>query len=63
MRALADPSPLREVAFLVDAAAGALPGPERGAAGRARRRSFDESMEWASDLYARLLEHDQRAMR
>jgi hypothetical protein len=61
-RALADPSPLPAVAFLVDAAASTAQGPAGSRTRRVQQRSFDESMEWACGLYARLLEQDQRAM-
>jgi 15-cis-phytoene synthase len=61
LHALGDPTPLPAVRFLVDAVAtntpAALPKPRRP------RRSFDESMAWGADLYARLAEQDQRPSR
>jgi phytoene synthase len=54
--ALDDPAPLPAVRFLVDATASALPA-------RPRRRSFDERMQWATDLHARLVERDSIALR
>jgi len=53
--ALGDPEPLPAVRFLVEAATPALPA-------RARRRSFDERMQWAADLHARLVERDSHAV-
>ncbi len=61
LHALGDPAALPAVQFLVDAVAAntptALPKPRRP------KRSFDESMAWGADLYARLAEQDQRAAR
>jgi phytoene synthase len=54
--ALGDPAPLPAVRFLVDAAAPALPVVPR-------RRSFDERMQWAAELHARLAERDNHALR
>jgi phytoene synthase len=56
------PGPLPAVAWLVDAAANARPGSGgRGnGSGHVPARSFDEKMLWASDLWARLAEQDQR---
>jgi|APFre7841882724_1041349.scaffolds.fasta_scaffold00062_19 phytoene synthase len=62
--ALADPTPLPEVTFLVDAVANAAP--PRAAASRAARvprRSFNERMLWAADLHARLYEQDRHGAR
>jgi phytoene synthase len=62
--ALGNPAALAAVQFLVDAVARdakpgeALSGPRPAA--RPRKRSFDERMEWATDLYARLAENDNR---
>jgi 15-cis-phytoene synthase len=53
--ALGDPAPLPAVRFLVEAAAPALPA-------RPRRRSFDERMQWAAELHARLVERDTHAL-
>ena len=65
--ALADPAPVAEVRFLVDAVRTAAP-PLKPAAGGARlppvpQRSFDERMLWASDLYARLSQPSRRVAR
>jgi 15-cis-phytoene synthase len=61
LHALGNPAALPAVQFLVDAVAASTPAappkPPRP------KRSFDESMAWGADLYARLAEHDQRAMR
>jgi 15-cis-phytoene synthase len=63
-RPLGAPTPLAAIQFLVDAVA---QGHAEGAHAPARqgvpKRSFDERAEWATDLYARLSGHDQRAMR
>jgi phytoene synthase len=57
------PEPLPEIAFLVDAAC-AEPGSTRASAVSAvPRRSFDERMIWATDLFARLAEQDRRSGR
>jgi 15-cis-phytoene synthase len=53
--ALGDPAPLPAVRFLVDAAASALPATRP-------RRSFDERMQWAAELHARLVERDSHAV-
>ena len=57
--AMVDPAPLPAIRFLVDAvpasAAPLAPAPA------APRRSFDERMAWGADLYARLVEQDQRS--
>ena len=68
-----DPKPLAAVQFLVDAvAAGRMPaaGPATIPASamgalaarlkRRPRRTFDQRVEWAADLYARLAENDER---
>jgi phytoene synthase len=60
----ADPAtgPLPAIAFLVDAAADTVN--ERQTArvtGKARRRSFDEKVVWATDLFERLSEQDRLA--
>ena len=60
----ADPAtgPLPAIAFLVDAAADTLNGrPTVRVAGKARRRSFDEKVVWATDLFERLSEQDRLA--
>ncbi len=61
---LGDPAPLAAIQFLVDAVAqghaGGAPAPVRHGV---PKRSFDERAEWATDLYARLSGHEQRAMR
>ncbi len=59
-------APLPEVAFLVDAAASSDPPvrlklvPSRPSS---PRRSFDDRMQWATDLHARLVEQDRRVAR
>jgi phytoene synthase len=54
--------PLPAIAFLVDAAADTLNGlPPARVAGKARRRSFDEKVVWATDLFERLSEQDRLA--
>jgi phytoene synthase len=54
--------PLPAIAFLVDAAADTLNGRPTGrVAGKARRRSFDEKVVWAADLFERLSEQDRLA--
>ena len=57
--AMVDPAPLPAIRFLVDAvpasAAPLAPAPA------APRRSFEERMAWGADLYARLVEQDQRS--
>jgi phytoene synthase len=53
---LGDPAPLQAVRFLVEAASSALPA-------RPLHRSFDERMQWAADLHARLIERDTHALR
>jgi phytoene synthase len=55
---LGDPTPLPAIRFLVDAVAASAP--PAGHAARPPRRSFDQRMEWATDLYARLAENDDR---
>ena len=56
-------APLPEIAFLVDAVqAGGLPA-RMGREPAVPRRSFDERMIWAADLFARLAEQDQRGAR
>jgi len=68
---LGDPAPLSAIRFLVDAVpqpsaqadALAHTGLFRRALQRAPRRSFDERMEWASNLYARLEQNDERTDR
>jgi 15-cis-phytoene synthase len=58
---LADTTPLPAVQFLVDAAAAALP--QAASPGRPKpvpRRSFDERMEWATNVHARLATQDRR---
>jgi len=60
----ADPAtgPLPAIAFLVDAAADTLnERPTARVAGKARRRSFDEKVVWAADLFERLSEQDRLA--
>jgi phytoene synthase len=60
----ADPAtgPLPAIAFLVDAAADTLnERPTARVAGKARRRSFDEKVVWATDLFERLSEQDRLA--
>jgi 15-cis-phytoene synthase len=63
--ALGDPAALPAVQFLVDAVAAADPQasvvPQNNP--RIPKRSFDQRMEWATDLYARLSEQDQRMVR
>jgi phytoene synthase len=57
-RNLGDAQPLAAIQFLVDAVAQSTPqatGPRRLV-----KRSFDERMEWATDLYARLAQNDER---
>jgi 15-cis-phytoene synthase len=56
---LGDPAPLPAVRFLVDAAAVASATPPAGA----KRRSFDERIQWATELHARLAERDWHALR
>ncbi len=51
---------LREVQYLVDAAAQALPA---SAASAVPRRTFDERMAWACDLHARLHNHNHHSIR
>jgi len=54
--------PLPAIAFLVDAAADTLSGrPTARVPGKARRRSFDEKVVWATDLFERLSEQDRLA--
>jgi phytoene synthase len=62
---LGDPAALPAVQFLLDAAAQAEPALSIPAFGPrpVPRRTLDERMEWATDLYARLVEQDQRALR
>jgi hypothetical protein len=60
----ADPAtgPLPAIAFLVDAAADTLnERPTARVTGKARRRSFDEKVVWATDLFERLSEQDRLA--
>jgi phytoene synthase len=60
----ADPAtgPLPAIAFLVDAAADTLnERPTARVGGKARRRSFDEKVVWAADLFERLSEQDRLA--
>ena len=62
---LGDAQPLPAVQFLVDAVPQLAP-PALGSAGSLTspelpKRSFDQRMEWASDLYARLTLADERA--
>ncbi|MFZ9405835.1 MAG: phytoene/squalene synthase family protein [Burkholderiaceae bacterium] len=56
------PGPLPAVAWLVDAALASRPGSASRSmvAGPVPARSFDEKMLWATDLWARLAEQDQR---
>lgn len=56
--------PVAEISYLVDAVA-ACPGPQSGQTARPAvpRRSFDERMEWATALHAKLVEHDHRPSR
>ena len=56
--ALDDPAPLPAVRFLVDAAALAL---QANQPLTAPRRSFDERMQWATELHARLVDRDSHA--
>lgn len=56
---LADPAPLPAIRFLVEAVQSTEP-PRTPAP--AARRSFDERMAWGADLYARLVEQDQRSL-
>ena len=65
--ALADPAPVAEVRFLVEAVRAAVQ-PLKLQAGIAGsrpvpRRSFDERMTWATDLHARLSNRDHRVAR
>jgi phytoene synthase len=60
---LGDPAPLPAIGFLVDAVAQVAPqvaAMRPAHTGRPPKRSFDERMEWATDLYARLAQNDQR---
>jgi 15-cis-phytoene synthase len=50
--------PLPEIAFLVDAVA-AHPATTPDSTHRVPRRNFDERMEWASSLHARLVDRDR----
>jgi phytoene synthase len=62
---LGDPAALPAVQFLVDAVARAQPSmalPAFGPKAKARR-TFDQRMEWAAELYARLEQQDQRVLR
>ncbi len=57
---LGDPAALPAVQFLVDAVAGSEVQPLAAATGRVPKRNFDQRMEWASDLFARLDAHHGR---
>jgi phytoene synthase len=62
---LGDPDALPAVQYLVDAVTRSQPPmalPSFKPKAKARR-SFDQRMEWATDLYARLEQQDQRALR
>jgi 15-cis-phytoene synthase len=57
-----EPGPLPAIQFLVDAASSASstgPAVQRSGPLRVPTRSFDEKMTWATDLFARLAEHDR----
>jgi len=62
---LGDPQPLHAIQFLLDAIARNEPQARDVARVSPRKplpkRSFDERMEWATDLYARLAQNDERA--
>lgn len=58
----ADQADLPEIGFLVDAVVAGAP-PQVIEPRSQPRRSFDERMAWAADLYARLSEQDQRSLR
>lgn len=57
------PEPLPEIAFLVDAASAEPRSMRVAGAPAVPRRSFDERIIWATDLFARLAEQDRRAGR
>lgn len=59
----AGPEPLAEIAFLVDAVREAPRARSTLGMRELPRRSFDERMIWATDLYARLAEQDRRGGR
>jgi phytoene synthase len=61
--ALGDPAALPSVRYLVDAVARSQPPLALPALKPRARRSFDQRMEWATDLYARLEQQDRRALR
>ena len=58
----ADQVDLPEIGFLVDAVVAGAP-PQVIEPRAQPRRSFDERMAWAADLYARLSDQDQRSLR
>jgi phytoene synthase len=60
---LGDPAALPAVQYLVDAVARSQPPLAMPAFKPRTRRSFDQRMEWATDLYARLEQQDRRALR
>jgi 15-cis-phytoene synthase len=61
--ALGDPAALPAAQFLVDAVARAQPPLALPPFKPRVRRSFDQRMEWATDLYARLEQQDRRVLR
>jgi hypothetical protein len=54
---------LPAVQFLVDAVGDLVPQRLPALPRPAPRRSFDERMRWATELHARLVDHDHRALR